>query len=213
MKLIDLAHVGDPSSDDKYKATIYCTAAEAAALLSGVIVSAKAEATATFPKATTLSGGTGGTSSTPLATANGAANGKPAKAAETPKAAEKPKAEAKPAEKPKATQKAEPKPEPKAEAPALDLVGADEDEPAAGDEPPDVSEDDGTFSLDGPVPEELLQAGRLLTVVSFLHGRGFHTVEAITAACNKLKDRVPLLKSNANFADRIPVAFAALPTA
>jgi hypothetical protein len=202
MKLMKLWQTED---SNLYQAEVLLTGAEAAAILTGEPFDvAKTRVVEAFLKPASLA-----------STSNGAAKQaatSPAKAAEKP--AEKPKAAAaeKPATKPKAETKAAEKP---AEKPALSLVGSDEDEPAVGDEPEVAAEDDDApaFSLDGDVPEELMTAGRLLTVVSFLHGRGFHTVEAITAACNKLKDKVPLLKSNANFAERIPVAFAALPQA
>ena len=195
--------------DNQYIATVVASKEEVVALFGGAAAK-PAPAAETKPAATA-----------PASTSNGAANGAtkaatstPAKPAEKP--AEKPKVAAATTEKPKAAAAAKPaeKPAPKAEEkPALELVGGDEDEPAVGDEPPAEEADDAAFSLDGEVPEELMTAGRLLTVVSFLFGRGFHTVEAITAACNKLKDKVPLLKDNANFAERIPVAFAALPQA
>jgi hypothetical protein len=199
MKVLKV-EVETPNNDNQYIATVLASKEEVAALFGGVPATSKpvVAETKTAPATTAAAGSNGVAKASPAAATKPAEKPaeKPKAAAEKPKAAaEKPKAETKPAEKP-----------------ALDLVGDDEDEPAVGDQPAE-DDDEPAFSLDGDPPEELMTAGRLLTVVSFLHGRGFHTVEAITAACNKLKDKVPLLKANANFAERIPVAFAALPQA
>lgn len=114
-----------------------------------------------------------------------------------------PKAEAKPAEKPAEKPKA-------AAAPVMDLdLPDDEDDHMPGEEDA-AADDDKPFSLEGALPEELVTAGRLKQIVVFLQERGFHTDDAIIAACEKIKDRVPVLSRLPVVADRVKVALEVL---
>lgn len=86
----------------------------------------------------------------------------------------------------------------------LDMAGPDDDD---DDEPSD--EDDTPFSLDGPLPKELVAMGRTKEIVGFLQDRGFHTRASIIMACEKIKDRVPLLAKMPNVTERVGIALDA----
>jgi hypothetical protein len=209
MKLVGLHHVGDDNDVDKYEARVLMNRAEVLKLLGGVPVTDVAELKE--KPATTSNGAANGVAKPAVTAPKTTATAPAQKPAEKP-AASPPKAEPKPATKPAATAKAAPAKTP----PPLDLGEDDEDEPAVGDEPADEpeaaasGEDDAPFTLDGDLPEDIVKSGRLKTVIVFLQERGFHTKEAVIAACEKIKDRVPLLARLPSVADRVEVAWNAI---
>jgi hypothetical protein len=144
-----------------------------------------------------------------------------AKAADAPKekkartsAKEKAAAEAtKPAEAPTAKAEPEPAKEPAKEE-AKPAAAKEEPKPGwdlAGDGKGDDPEDRLDFDIDGELPKELVEAGRIKQVIVFLQDRGFRTQEQLEDACKRIKDRVPMLASTgSNLSDRIRVALEVL---
>lgn len=115
----------------------------------------------------------------------------------------------KPAAKPKEPTPEAPakEPEPAAEKPKAATAPAVE-EVAEGVEVDGEHFDPGTSEI----PEEVIQATRLKSIIAFLQDRGFRTEEQITKACEQIKDRVPLLARMPSIAERVPLALEVMRT-
>lgn len=82
-------------------------------------------------------------------------------------------------------------------------VGWDLAGDGAGDEP------DDRFDLASP-PGELVQAKRLKDVIIFLQDRGFRTEEQLVKACEKMKEKIPVLTRIVDIGDRVKIALDVL---
>jgi hypothetical protein len=110
------------------------------------------------------------------------------------KAKEAPKEEPKPAPK-----KTEPKEEPKQPEKGLDLAGD-----GLGDD------DIKRFSIAGDLPENIVGAKSLKTVVCWLQDNGYQAAELIVKALEQLRDRVPVIAKFASEAlpERVAIILA-----
>lgn len=69
--------------------------------------------------------------------------------------------------------------------------------------PGEEGDDPWGLGGDGAVPEELVTAKRMKDVLVFLQERGHHTEDSLATACEKLKERVPVLSRVENIPDRV----------